>query len=223
MNASNRNLLAIALTTMLLSSVAWAQKVGLGNPLGQTVHGASQAAQDAMRNASDQTMRDIHKPATQTTEQVKDTTMPPPSPPKSQGAAHAAANSSVVQRDLWAKLDIDGDGKISTTEAAADVDFNGSFTTMDADNDGFVTATEYRAGAKSELRSNTGGTHSASRSRAGMRDLMARLDTNADGSISLSEGDADATIKANFSAIDSNTDGLVSSAEYHAWLKANHK
>jgi len=219
MNASTRNLLAIALATVLLSPAAWAQKDGKGPPDMPRVAPASPAP---VPNSPEQTMRDIHQPATTTTDQVDTTvdTTPPPSPPESQGAEHAAAHSSVVQRDLWTRLDTNGDGKISTSEGGADVAFGTDFSAMDTDDDGFVTDAEYRAAAKEDARA--GGTDSSS-NPGRMGDVLHRLDANADGSLSLSEGDADATIKSNFSSIDSNSDGMVSRAEYQAWLKAGRK
>jgi Ca2+-binding EF-hand superfamily protein len=69
----------------------------------------------------------------------------------------------------------------------------------------------------------TGGVNASSQSKAGIRDLMSRLDTNADGSISASESAGDATIKFNFATIDANSDGIVTSAEYRAWVKAERK
>jgi hypothetical protein len=70
----------------------------------------------------------------------------------SQGAAHAAGHSAVVTRDVFGTLDADGDGKISATEAGADADFNGGFSAMDGDGDGFVTDAYFRANAKAEVR-----------------------------------------------------------------------
>jgi Ca2+-binding EF-hand superfamily protein len=217
MNANNRNLLAIALATVLLSPAAWAQKDGKGPPDMPRVEPAPPAP---VPNSPEQTMRDIHKPATTTTDQAE-TTLPPPSPPKSQGGEHAAAHSSVVQRDLWTRLDTNGDGKISTSEGEADAAFNTDFSTMDTDDDGFVSDAEYRTVAKDDVRA--GGADYSSNSSGRMGDVMHRLDANADGSISLSEGEADATIKSNFSSIDSNSDGMVSRAEYQAWLKTSRK
>jgi Ca2+-binding EF-hand superfamily protein len=216
MNANNRNLLAIALATVLLSPAAWAQN-GKGPPDMPRVEPAPPAP---VPNSPEQTMRDIHKPATTTTDQAE-TTLPPPSPPESQGGEHAAAHSSVVQRDLWTRLDTNGDGKISTSEGEADAAFNTDFSTMDTDDDGFVSDAEYRTAAKEDVRA--GGADSSSNSSGRMGDVMHRLDANADGSISLSEGEADATIKSNFSSIDSNSDGMVSRAEYQAWLKTSRK
>jgi hypothetical protein len=66
----------------------------------------------------------------------------------SQGETHAAANSAVVTRDLWVKLDADADSKISLTEAKANADLTGSFTDMDVNADGFINQDEYRAYAQ---------------------------------------------------------------------------
>jgi Ca2+-binding EF-hand superfamily protein len=217
MNANNRNLLAMVLATVLLSPAAWAQKDGKGPPDMPRVEPATPAP---VPNSPEQTMRDIHKPATTTTDQAE-TALPPPSPPESQGAEHAAAHSSVVQRDLWTRLDTNADGKISTSEGETDAAFNADFSAMDTDDDGFVSDAEYRTAAKEDVHA--GGADSSSNSSGRMGDVMHRLDANADGSISLSEGEADATIKSNFSSIDSNSDGMVSRAEYQAWLKTSRK
>lgn len=71
---------------------------------------------------------------------------PPPTP--AQGAAHAAGHSSVVQRDMWSRLDTDGDGRISSVEGSVDADFGANFAMTDTDGDGFVSDAEYRAQAK---------------------------------------------------------------------------
>ena len=68
----------------------------------------------------------------------------------SQGAEHAAAHSAVVTRDVFATLDADHDGRISAAEAGVDADFNGGFSAMDSNGDGYVTDAEYRAGAKAQ-------------------------------------------------------------------------
>lgn len=220
MKANNRNLLAIAMATVLLSPAAWAQRSSTPPDMPRTV--PMQVA--PVPSSPEQTMRDMHKPMTKTTEQA-DTKLPPPSPEQSQGAENAAAHSSVVQRDLWIRLDTDGDGKISTTEGAVDAEFNTDFATMDADHDGFVTDTEYRTAAKAEMEPGrgTGGTDASSSAGSRMGDVMHRLDVNADGSITLAEAETDATFKGNFGAIDKNSDGMVTRTEYQAWLKANRK
>ena len=142
MNANNRNRLAITVAALLLSSPAWAQSEtrSVRRP-GRARHGdAERARTHAAR---------VNKGATEQTEQMEHST-PPPSPPQSQGAEHAASHSSIVQRDLWTRLDTNGDGKISTAEGAVDTEFNAGFGTLDADKDGFVTDTEYRTAAKTE-------------------------------------------------------------------------
>jgi hypothetical protein len=217
MNASNRKMLSLALSAVLLSPAAWAG--GKGPP---DVPRVAPTPNLPTPNSPEQTMRDIHKPLTNTTEQAN-TNMPPPSPPQSQGAEHAAAHSSVVQRDLWTRLDVDGDGRISTVEGATDRGFNAGFAAMDSDHDGFVTDAEYRAAAKAGMDKGRGGADASARTSSSLGDAMRRLDANADGSISMDEGGADATFKANFAAIDANSDGTVTRAEYQAWLKASRK
>ena len=66
---------AIALATALLSPAALAQKGGVKGPpeLPRT------PTQAPIPNSPEQTMRDLRKPVTKTTEQA-DTTLPPPSP-----------------------------------------------------------------------------------------------------------------------------------------------
>ena len=142
MNANNRNLLAITVAALLLSPTAWAQSE-TGQPVDQAVHDT------ATQSAPERAPQAVSKGATEQTEQMEHST-PPPSPPQSQGAEHAASHSSIVQRDLWTRLDTNGDGKISTAEGAVDADFNAEFGTLDADKDGFVTDTEYRTAAKTD-------------------------------------------------------------------------
>ena len=73
----------------------------------------------------------------------------PPAPPtQSQGAANAAAHSAVAQRELQARLDTDGDGRISSVEASLDTEFSAQFRVADADGDGYITDDEYRAHAR---------------------------------------------------------------------------
>jgi Ca2+-binding EF-hand superfamily protein len=66
----------------------------------------------------------------------------------SQGEQHAADNSAVVTRDIWGRLDLNADGKLSAGELAADAKFSGSFAVMDSNKDGYVSQDEYRAYAK---------------------------------------------------------------------------
>ena len=142
-------------------------------------------------------------------------------PPTSQGAAHAAAHSSVVQRDVWARLDADGNGQISAIEADADTTFDGDFAAMDSDANGFVSDTEYRTFAKVDTAQ--GATNAASHSSVVQRDTWSRLDADGDGRISALEADADAGIDGSFSAMDSNSDGFITDAEFRAHAKATSK
>src|SRR5688572_8347115 len=139
-------------------------------------------------------------------------------PPTAQGAEHAAAHSSVVQRDLWGRLDTDSDGLISATEADADTTIDGNFDAMDTDDDGFISDTEYRTFAK--MDASQGAANAAPHSAVVQRDTWSRLDTDGDGRISATEADADVGIDGSFSAMDSNGDGFVTDAEFRAHAKA---
>jgi hypothetical protein len=142
-------------------------------------------------------------------------------PPTSQGAAHAAAHSSVVQRDVWARLDADGDGKISAIEADVDTRLDGDFAAMDRDADGFVTNAEYSTFAKADT--GQGAASAASHSSVVQRDTWSQLDTDGDGRISAPEADADAGIDGSFAAMDSNGDGFITDVEFRAHAKATGK
>jgi hypothetical protein len=71
---------------------------------------------------------------------------------KSQGELHASAHSAVVTRDLWAKLDANSDGKLSSSEVTSNTTLSGAFSVMDTNGDGFVTQAEYDAYAKANLK-----------------------------------------------------------------------
>src|SRR3546814_13289619 len=72
---------------------------------------------------------------------------------QAKGAAHAQAHSAVVTRDVFGRLDADGDGSISATEAGVDTSFD--FAAMDSDGNGFVTDAEYRASDRKSTRLNS--------------------------------------------------------------------
>lgn len=149
------------------------------------------------------------------------TTATKPLPPTSQGAQHAAPHSDVVQRDLWTRLDTDGDGKISPTEADADTSFDADFVSMDGDGDGFVSDTEYRSFAKVDTAQ--GAADAAGHSAVVTRSTWARLDVDHDGRISATEADVDTSFDGAFSVMDSDGDGFVTDAEYRAHAKAQLK
>ena len=66
----------------------------------------------------------------------------------SQGEQRAAAQSAVVTRDVWVRLDADADSRISLAEAAGNASLTNSFAAMDSNSDGFVTQDEYTAYTK---------------------------------------------------------------------------
>lgn len=150
MKRTHRNLLAIALVAALLPAAALADKGKGGGPPATPQNAPTQnlptqgvRTETVPARTTERTMGEVQRT---TNEAAMDT--PPASPPTSQGSEHAAAHSSIAQRDLWTRLDTDADGRISATEGALDAAFTTSFETYDTDGDGFVTDTEYRAGAK---------------------------------------------------------------------------
>ena len=64
----------------------------------------------------------------------------------------------------WAQADIDGDGRLSPTEAKAQAGLDARFSTVDADADGYVTNEEYRKFFTSE--NSQGEAHAAEIGRA---------------------------------------------------------
>lgn len=135
-----------------------------------------------------------------------------------QGAANASANAAVAQRDLWMRLDADHDGRISPTEADADSSFGLKFDDLDMDDDGFVSQAEYDASAKAGV--SQGAEHAAAHSAVVTRETFMRLDTDRDGRVSSTEADADAGFDGSFGAMDGNSDGFVTEAEFRAHAKA---
>jgi len=71
---------------------------------------------------------------------------------QSQGEVNASAHSAVVTRDVWAKLDANNDGKLSSGEVSANTTISGAFSVMDSNGDGFVTQAEYTAYAKANMK-----------------------------------------------------------------------
>ena len=202
---------------------------------------AAQPARDAVQDVTrqrpteqvDATVSDAVETAQQTSppadatdfKEARDATETP-TMMQSQGAANAAAHSSVVQRDVWTRLDADADGRISPVEADADSAFGVDFDDMDTDDDGFVSDAEYRVFAKVDgsadaaMGGTQGAANAAGHSMVVTRDLWSRLDADADGRISATEADADTTFDGDFASIDVNADGFVSQDEYRTHAKA---
>lgn len=53
-----------------------------------------------------------------------------------------ASTAVMADEDLMAKLDTDNDGRISVEEASADSSISSSFTELDVNKDGYLTASE---------------------------------------------------------------------------------
>lgn len=75
----------------------------------------------------------------------------------STSAQHAAGHAMPVVKQLWGRLDANADGKVSASEADVDAGFDGMFSAMDGNNDGFVTEAEYRAHAKAGMKPQANG------------------------------------------------------------------
>lgn len=227
MKARNRTLLSLALGAMLATPAAFAQLVN-GNVGARIGVGASARVPDpvpAVRSAAGQakqatrdTVRQAGRAAADARVQGEAKTEALIPPVQAQGAANAAAHASVVQRDLWGKLDTDRDGRISAVEADANADFDATFDAMDSNDDGFIADAEYTAYAKANL--STSAEHAAAHAMPVVRQLWGRLDANADGKVSASEADVDAGFDGMFGAMDSDSDGFVTEAEYRAHAKA---
>ena len=257
MTSHRTAVLALALGAALAAPSAFAQSANkpdkaTGNATSQAAQSTprptlpEQAAQPARDTVQDVTQQRPTEQVDSTTEADPTQTVQQTSPPadatdfkeardatetpttmQSQGAAKAAAHSSVVQRDAWTRLDADADGRISPVEADADSAFGVDFDDMDTDDDGFVSDAEYRVFAKVDgsadaaMGGTQGAANAAGHSMVVTRDLWNRLDADADGRISATEADADTTFDGSFASIDVNADGFVSQDEYRAHAKAD--
>lgn len=219
MQTNTRTLLMAAIAVVLLTPMAHAQNIhAQGHAAAQVQVPATPSVLPPTASGTAQDAIEMTKPVRNDSDQV-DTPMTPPV--SGQGAVHAQAHSAVVQRDTWANLDTDHDGRISSTEAGLDSAFNTSFRDMDANNDGFVSDTEYRTFAKASMDASQGAAHAAGHSEVVTRDVFSRLDTDGDGRISAAEAALDADFNTTVSAMDTDGDGFVTEAEYRAHAKAD--
>jgi Ca2+-binding EF-hand superfamily protein len=219
MQTKTRTLLMVAIAAVLLTPAVHAQNQhAQGHAATRMQAAPTPPALPPTANAAAQDAMQATKPVRSDSDRT-DTPMTPPV--AAQGAANAQQHSAVVQRDAWTQLDTDHDGRISTAEADVDGAFDATFDEMDADNDGFVSDSEYRAFAKAEMDKSQGAAHAADHSGVVTHDVFSRLDTDADGRISATEAALDADFNGMLSAMDGNNDGFVSQDEYRAHAKAD--
>jgi hypothetical protein len=179
----------------------------------QAADRATQAVESATQRNAARTEATTQQATQATTQQATtDTTV------SAQGGTSAAAHPSVAQRELWMRLDVDKDGRISPAEADADSAFGLKFDDLDTDDDGFVSQAEHDAAAKADV--SQGAEHAAPHSAVVARETFMALDSDKDGRVSSTEADADAGFDGSFSAMDSNGDGFVTDSEYRAHAKA---
>lgn len=220
MKTRNLNLLAVALCGALAAPLASAQLVD--RPLSSHAR-ASVAAQVPTRAADRAVDRTVDRSRAQV-DRLRDRVDRQEARADVDAQAKATAHSDVATRDDWVRLDIDGDGRISLTEAADDDLLGDAFGMVDADGDGFVSDAEYRAHAQAMHvvdASATGAEHAAAHSAVAVRATWAELDVDGDGRISLLEADTDAGFEAGFDDLDADGDGFVTEAEFRAEAKAD--
>jgi len=120
------------------------------------------------------------------------------------GADTPAGGSS--GRDMFQRMDTNGDGKVSADEHAAGA--RRMFETMDANHDGRVTAREMDA-AHEQV---TG--QKAKRTDLSAADKIKAIDTDGDGAVSAEEHEAGSKIM--FEKMDSDGDGSLTRSEMDA-------
>ena len=131
-----------------------------------------------------------------------------------------------VRDPAFARLDADGDGRISPVEADRDSAFGVRFDDIDTDEDGQVSGAEYTAfqgGASQVDASQGGGAMPQAATAAAGSDAFADLDADRDGRVSSTEADGNAGFDAGFASMDANADGFVTNDEYRAHARTNAK
>lgn len=222
------SLLTVALTTALMSPLAFGQSANAADSAQETPRTTLPPPVEQTESADPRVPTPVESADPQALEEPM--TSPKPPPAQARGAARAA----VTQRSVWADLDTDGDGRVSAAEADVDAEFTSNFAAMDSDSDGFVTDAEFREHARVTHQGEDdqdvpppppsqaqGPEQAAAHSSVVQRDLWARLDSDGDGRISSVEGSVDAEFSAMFTMADADRDGFVTDAEYRAHAQAH--
>jgi hypothetical protein len=242
MKALNRNLIALALGAVLVSPAAFAQDTGTkgqsatsaGQATAESVRTGEQPASPTLPTQSSPTAQDAISDRTAAAEDRKDakdddsTASTDATATQNAGSTTLRNTASAAQDSMgasnpgkgnwWKDADTDGDGKLSSTEANANAGLSSRFATIDADKDGFITTDEYRSFYTANA--SQGEQHAAAHSAVVTRDVWVKLDADADSRISLAEAAANTELSASFTAMDGNSDGFVTQAEYQAYTKA---
>lgn len=127
------------------------------------------------------------------------------------GAAIAAPQSGATRQ----KIDLNNDGVIDRTEAAAHPRLAASFDQLDKNRDGKLDASE-----RPHHRKGGHGRH------GGGMDRIVKADTDGDGRISRTEAGSLRLIGEKFAEIDSNRDGYIVRSEltrYHERMRPQHE
>jgi hypothetical protein len=128
-------------------------------------------------------------------------------------------NANPGRGNWWAEADLNGDGKLSATEAKVQAGLDARFSTVDADAAGYVTNDEYRSFFTDAA--SHGEVNASAHSAVVTRDLWTQLDGNSDGKLSASEVSGNTGIRGAFARMDGNGDGFVTQAEYTTYVKTH--
>lgn len=221
MHAMHRNLIALAVAGLFASPAAFAAPGAVAsaaahaNAATLVTPPATKPVVPSLRLPAQTNTRASDAVSNKTT--VKETLGTKPAAAASQKTGAQAATAAPGNGNWWKDADLNGDGKLSKTEAAANAGLSARFDSIDGNKDGFVTDPEYRKFFTSSA--SQGETHAAANSAVVSRDVWAKLDANADSKISLTEAKADANITGAFTDMDVNADGFISQDEYRAFAQ----
>lgn len=239
MHACKRNLLALAVSAILLPGLALADKptntghaakqppAAAATPRPSMPTPAVEHAEDALKknpNYDPANTRDVGKDVADA-DDVDDDSDDDDADDKATGGTHSgmsehgAAQSNPGKGNWWTDADSDADGRISRTEAKVNSGLDTRFASIDTNSDGFVTRDEYAAYYRANA--SQGEQHAADHSAVVTRDVWTRFDANSDGKLSALEVALDTGLKTDFGAVDANADGFVTQDEYRTYYQ-NH-